>query len=154
MHVRFSLLIAASGCALSGTALADFRADFAVVKGGTSDNMPGVSRIELSGTEMRTDAGNVSMLFDTRSGKMTVLMHDKRQYMDMQNVIETASAAMAQANAALANLPPQQRAMIEERMGGRVPGMGSAKVDVGLTPTGASDRVGGYSCQEIRRAHV
>ena len=150
MHVRFSLLIAALGCALSGTAVADFRADFTVVKGGNSDNMPGVSRIELSGSQMRTDAGNVSMLFDTRSGKMTVLMHDKRQFMDMQKVVETAGAAMAQANAMLANLPPDQRAMIEQRMGGRVPGMGGAKVDVSLTPSGASDRVGSYSCQVYR----
>ena len=152
------LLIAALGCALSGTALADFRAEFAVVKGGSDNNMPGVSRIELSGGEMRTDAGNVSMLFDTHSGKMTVLMHDKKQYMDMQKVVETAGAAMAQANAALANLPPEQRAMIEERLGGRVPGMGSAKVDVSLMPTGASDRVGGYSCQvyrtQVNGAHV
>jgi hypothetical protein len=149
MHLRFSLSIAALGCALSGTALADFRADFTVVKGGSDNSMPGVSRIELGGGRMRTDAGNVSMLFDTRSGAMTVLMHDKHQYMDMQKVIETAGAAMAQANAALASLPPEQRAMLEQRMGGKIPGMG-AKLDVSVTPTGASDRVAGHACQIYR----
>jgi hypothetical protein len=69
--------------------------------------------------------------------------------MDMQKVVDTAAGAMAQANAALANLPPEQRAMIEERMGGKIPGMG-AKMDVSVTPTGASDRVAGYACQVYR----
>ena len=68
MSPTSSLSIGALCLALSGTALADFRADFAVVKGNAGDNVPGVSRIELSGAQMRTDAGNVSMLFDTRSG--------------------------------------------------------------------------------------
>ncbi|HEX3894720.1 MAG TPA: DUF4412 domain-containing protein [Rudaea sp.] len=149
MHLRFSLSIAVLGCALSGTALADFRAEYAIVKGGSASDMPGMSRIELGDGRLRTDAGNVSMLVDTRSGKMTVLMHDKHQYMDMQKVVDTAAGAMAQANAALANLPPEQRAMIEERMGGKIPGMG-AKMDVSVTPTGASDRVAGYACQVYR----
>lgn len=149
MHVRFALAIAIVGCFASVPAMADFRADFAVVKGSQSDQMPGMSRLELGGNKMRMDADKVSMLFDTGSGKMIVLMHDKHQYMDMQKMVETASAAMAQANAALANLPPEQRAMIEQRMGGKIPGMG-AKVDVSVTPTGAHDRVGNYTCEVYR----
>jgi hypothetical protein len=99
---------------------------------------------------VRMDADNVSMLMDAGSGKMIVLMHDKHQYMDMQKIIETASTAMATANAALANLPPEQRAMIEQRMGGKIPGMGGAKVDVSVTPTGARERVGKFNCEVYR----
>jgi hypothetical protein len=149
MHVRFALAVAIVGCLASVPAIADFRAEFAVVKGRQSAEMPGMSRLELGGNKMRMDADNVSMLFDTGSGKMIALMHDKHQYMDMQKIVETASAAMAQANAALANLPPEQRAMIEQRMGGKIPGMG-AKMDVSVTPTGVRDRVGNYNCEVYR----
>ena len=150
MHVRFSLAAAAiAACFASAPAMADFRAEFAVVKGGNSADMPGMSRLELGGDKMRMDAGNVSMLMDAGNGKMIALMHDKRQFMDMQKVVETASAAMAQANAALANLPPAQRAMLEERMGGKVPGLGG-KVDVSVTPTGTRERVGKFNCEVYR----
>jgi len=150
MRVRFALSVAILGCFVSAPALADFRAEFAVVKGSQNAERPGMSRLELGGDKMRMDADNVSMLMDAGTGKMTVLMHDKHQYMDMQKVVETASAAMATANAALANLPPEQRAMIEQRMGGKIPGAGGAKADVSITPTGARERVGNFNCEVYR----
>ena len=150
MHARFALAVAVLGCVASAPASADFRAEFAVVKGGRNAETPAMSRLELGGDKMRMDTDNVSMLMDTGNSKMIVLMHDKHQYMDMQKVVETASAAMATANAALANLPPEQRAMIEQRMGGKLPGMGGAKVDVSVTPTGTRDRVGNFSCEVYR----
>jgi Domain of unknown function (DUF4412) len=149
MHVRFALAIAVMSCFAAVPAMADFRADFAVVKGGQNAEVPGLSRLEMGGGKMRMDAGNVSMLMDTGNGRMTVLMHDKHQYMDMQKMMETAGAAMQTANAALANLPPEQRAMIEERLGGKIPGMG-AKMDVSVTPTGTRERVGNFNCQVYR----
>lgn len=149
MHVRFALAAAIVACVASTPAMADFRAEFQVVKGGNSADMPGMSRLELGGGKLRLDAGNVSMLMDGGGGRMIALMHDKHQYMDMQKVAETAGAAMAQANAALASLPPEQRALIEQRMGGKVPGLG-AKVDVSVTPTGVRERVGNYNCEVYR----
>ncbi|MGA9332718.1 MAG: DUF4412 domain-containing protein [Rudaea sp.] len=139
------LALAVCGFAVCNGAHADFRADFAVVKGGNGDHA--LSRIELSGNRMRTDAGNVSMLFDGSGNRMIVLMHDKKKYMDMAKMAETAGAAMARAQAALANLPPEQRAMVEQQMGKHMPGMGGAKVNVSITPTGAHDRVDGYPCE-------
>jgi Domain of unknown function (DUF4412) len=142
-RIAFALAFA---CTFPAAARADFRADFDAPQGG---NTPALSRIELAGDHMRTDAGNVSMLFDVASGRLLVLEHDKHQYMDMAKIAETAGAAMTQASAALANLPPEQRAMIQQRMGGAIAGMG-VKVDVHVTPTGASDRVAGYACQVYR----
>ena len=157
MQLRTSVLIAALSCVSCNVALADFRAEFAVVKGSSGGDLPGVSRIEIGNGQMRTDTANVSVLMNTASGKMTVLMHDKRQYMDVQKVVETAGAAMSQANAALASLPPEQRAMIEEKLGGKIPGMG-AKVDVSVMPTGAKDRVNGTPCEvystQVNGRHV
>jgi len=125
-------------------ARADFRANFSVVNGSRSHDL---SRIELSGQHMRTDAGKSSMLFDISSGRMLMLQHDKKQYMNMANVARSANAAMARAKAALANLPPEQRAMIEKRLGNRMPGMMGGKVDVSVKPTGKHEQVGKYSCE-------
>jgi len=149
MRVRCVLSVAILGCVACVPAFADFRAEFAVVKGSQKAEGPGMSRLELGDGKMRMDADNVSMLMDAGTGKMTVLMHDKHQYMDMQKIVETASAAMATANAALANLPPEQRAMIEQRMGGKIPGVG-AKTDVSITPTGTRERVGKFDCEVYR----
>ncbi len=145
MRHSLSLALTICGFALCTAAHADFRADFAVVKGGNGD--PALSRIELSGNRMRTDAGNVSMLFDGSSNRMIVLMHDKKKFMDMAKLAETVAPAMAQAQAALANLPPAQRAMIEQQMGKHMPGMGAASVDVSIKPTGAREIVGGHACE-------
>jgi hypothetical protein len=144
---KSTLALAALGCALSASAWADFRAEYEVVKGG-NDDTPMMSRIELSGSQMRTDTGKMSMLVDTAAGKYIMLMHDKHQYMDMQKMAETAGAAMSQAQAALANLPPEQRAMIEQQMKAHMPS--AAKADISVTPTGASDHVGGIACQIYR----
>jgi hypothetical protein len=138
------LALAFALACLAPAAWADFLAEY--TPSGEPGNAPALSRIEVVGDHMRTDAGKVSMLFDVGSGKMIVLMHDKKQYMDMAKVAETAGAAMAQANAALANLPPEQRAMIEQRMQGSMMGAG-AKMVVSVKPTGASDRVGAWACQ-------
>jgi hypothetical protein len=144
MHHRLAFALAIA-CCLPAAAWADFRADYEVSGQG---NVPALSRIEVGGKHMRTDAGNVSTLFDVDSGRLLLVEHDKHQYMDLAKVADTAGAAMAQANAALANLPPEQRAMIQQRMGAL--GNAAAKVDVQVTPTGASDRVAGYACQVYR----
>ena len=144
MQYRLAFALALS-CILPGAAWADFRAD---CEASGQGNVPALSRIEVGGGYMRTDAGNVSTLFDAGSGRLLLIEHDKHQYMDMAKIADTAGAAMAQANAAMANLPPEQRAMIQQRMGAMA-NMG-AKIDVHLTPTGASDRVAGYTCQVYR----
>jgi hypothetical protein len=144
MQCRHALALAFA-CTLPTAARADFRADYESTGQG---NIPALSRIEVGGEHMRTDAGHVSTLFDVGSGRLLLVEHDKHQYMDMAKIADTAGAAMAQANAALANLPPEQRAMIQQRMGAIA--NTSAKVDVQVTATGVSDHVAGYACQVYR----
>ena len=150
MLIRFALAAATLSCLACAPAMANFRAEFAVVKGGHNAEMPGMSRLELGGAKLRMDADNVSMLMDTGNSRMIVLMHDKHQFMDVQKAADTASAAMATANAALASLAPEQRAMIEQSLGVDVPGLGDAKLDVSVRPTGTRRRVGNYACEVYR----
>ena len=140
------LALALALACISSAAWADFRADYS---GGGEGNTPSMSRLEVGGNHLRMDAGKISMLLDADSGKMIMLMHDKHQYMDMAKVAEMASAAMAQANAALANLPPEQRAMVEQRMHGAMGGAG-AQMSVRITPTGSTEHVGNWTCQVYR----
>jgi len=140
------LALALALACLSSAAWADFRANYS---GAGEGNTPSMSRFEVGGSHLRIDAGKISMLLDSDSGKTIMLMHDKHQYMDLAKVAEMAGAAMAQMNASLANLPPEQRAMIEQRMHGAMGGAG-AQAAVRITPTGTRDRVGSWSCEVYR----
>ena len=144
MQFRLACALALA-CTLPTAAWADFRADYEASGQGPT---PALSRIEVGGGHMRTDSGKVSMLFDVDSGRMLLIETEKRQYMDMAKIADTAGAAMAQANAALASLPPEQRAIMQQRMGAMA--HAAAKVDVQVKPTGVSDRVAGYACQVYR----
>lgn len=144
MRYAVPTLLIALGIFASTGARADFRAEFGAVKSRGDHDL---SRIELAGEHMRVDAGQGSMLFDVASGKMLMLQHDRKQYMDMEQVAETASSALASAQAALANLPPEQREMLEKRLGDRMQGVLDGHVDVSVKPTGRRDRIGRYSCE-------
>ena len=132
MRRRLAFSIAVLGCAVSVSAFADFRAEFAEVKG---DNGHALTRIEVSGSRMRMDSGNVSMLVDAASGSILMLMRDKQQYMDMGKMAQSM-------NAMLASVPPQMREMMKERMAAH--GHGGAAVT--YAPTGRTETVAGYSC--------
>ena len=148
--MRCRLAAALALALVSSATWADFRAEYS---GSGEGNTPAMSRFEVGGSHVRMDAGKVSMLLDADSGKMIVLMHDKQQWMDMAKVAEKASAAMAQANAALANLPPEQRAMVEQRMHAAMGGGGGEHIAVSITPTGQRERVGSWNC-EVYRTNV
>ena len=139
LPVVFALL-----CTLPLSAKAEFVAEFESNR--SAGDTPALSRVALSGQQMRTDAGRTSVLIDVRTGKTIVLLHDKRQYMDLDKVADQVSSAMATADAALAVLPPEQRAMVERQLGGA----SVAKTVVHMTRTAASDRVAGYGCQIYR----
>lgn len=131
MRQYIALCVAFLGCALCASAHADFRADFASVKG---EGDHALTRIELSGAHLRVDSGKVSMLIDTGKGSAIVLMHDKREYMDMGQMAQSM-------NAMLANVPPQMREMMQQRMAAHGGGT------VSYAPTGQTGNVGGRACE-------
>lgn len=64
----------------------------------------------------------------------------------MDQLARKLNAAMEQAKEQLAKLPPEQRAQMEQMMGGAMGGEG-AQWTVDLTDTGKTDKVDGRSCK-------
>jgi hypothetical protein len=119
----------AFGCALSLPVHADFSATFATVQG--AGDAP-LARIAVSGSHLRMDSGDGSVLVDASSGRVLMLQHDKREYMDMTRMAQTLSAM-------LANVPPQMREMMKQRMAAHGGGGTVAYAATGTTQTIAGD---------------
>ena len=136
MHHRIRLAIAILGCAVSATALADFRAEFATVQGAGDTAL---TRIEVGAGHMRMDMGRNILLVDAASGRILVLMPNKQQYMDMGKMAQSL-------NAMLANVPPQMREMMKQRMAAH----GGGSATVAYAPTGQTATIDGYACSIYR----
>lgn len=66
----------------------------------------------------------------------------------MEKLAAAMKSAMDQAKEQLAKLPPEQRAQVEQMMGGRMEGMAEGqKLTVDVIDTGKSDKVDGRSCK-------
>ena len=117
--------------------------------------------ISVEGQSLRMDTNGVgaddrgSMVFDGSVNEMTAIDHPSKQYFvideaALQGMANQMGAAMRQMEAALADLPPEQRAMAEQMMKQRMGAMGGgAAVErpaPEVTPTGESDTVNGYDC--------
>jgi len=140
------VLLALAGTAASAGVVIEMQ-----VQGTSTSGEVGRDRIYTQGEMLRIDShateltGNISMIF--RDEEMRVLDHDKKtcQTIDKEGLDEIGGA-MKQMQAELAKLPPEQRAMMERMMKGKMPGMGTEqaarRIDVGAT-----EKVGDYSCK-------
>lgn len=135
MLSKLALALAALGCTLAAPARADFSADFADVQGTGGGSL---TRIEVSGGRMRMDTDHSSILADASNGRILMLMPDKREYMDMGKMAQSL-------NAMLANVPPQMREMMKQRMAAHGGG-----VSVSYAPSGQTATVAGYACAVYR----
>jgi hypothetical protein len=112
------------------------------------------SIIKIDGNRMRTDTGTkTTVIFLGDTDEMYVVDHSKKTYMVMdRETIEAMAAkmseAMQQMEAALANVPPEQRAMMEKMMKGKMQGTASSapRSEPVVTSLGQSDTVNGISC--------
>jgi hypothetical protein len=95
------------------------------------------------------DGGTTSMIF--RDDRMLVCEHDKKRCQaiderDIAELSEEIGGAMKQMKEELAKLPPEQRAMMEKMMQGRMPaGMGQEPAPRRIEK-GAAEQIGDYSC--------
>ena len=88
--------------------------------------------------------GNMSMLF--LGNGMTVLDHKERSYLVMDDaMIEQLQAAMQKMQAQLAAMPPEQRAMVEQMMQGKMPGGGETPPPPRIESLGSGEW-GDYAC--------
>lgn len=108
----------------------------------------------------REDGPTVS-LYDSRSDKMTVIVEKERGYYEItetsmkQQIGEAKSmmdGMMAEMQRELANMPPEQRKMMEEQMRqmGMAPGAAAGQVQtpkITIRNTGRSDTVNGMRCR-------
>ena len=88
-------------------------------------------------------------------GKDTFIMvdHGERSYMEVSATFADDVSAMmaAQMEQMLADVPPEQRAMIEQSMKGMMPGGGAMPEPpkMMVRKTGDTDSVAGYKCSEV-----
>jgi hypothetical protein len=124
--------------------------------------------VEGSNLKIAVDSGEETgegeMIFRGEKREMIVVNHKERTYMvldeDTMNQLaeqmKKASAALAEMEKALANVPESQRAQVEKMMRSRLPDMNEPAVPTELRKTGDQDTMKGYPCEryEILRDGV
>lgn len=109
-----------------------------------------VQRIWVEGGAARFEnEGDVSIL---KGEKLYVLQPKERSYLVIDEAAvkamgERMGGAMAQMQAQMANLPPEQRAMMERMLGGNMPGAAPAPVKIDVVDTGRTESVDGRTCR-------
>jgi hypothetical protein len=107
--------------------------------------------LDANRLRMESDDGRVVMfLTDGGRNRMVMLDKSKNQYQEideqtMQQMAQQMSGAMAQMEAAMKNVPPEQRAMMEKMMKGKMPQAAAAAPKTVYTAKG-SGSVNGFSC--------
>ena len=109
--------------------------------------------ILLDANRLRTESDDgriVMFLTDGGRNRMVLLDKAKHQYQEiddqmMQQMAQQMSGAMAQMEAAMKNVPPEQRAMMEKMMKGKMPQAAAAAPTTVYTAKG-SGSVNGFSC--------
>ena len=147
-------------CVLTGTAQA---ADgLQLVQKVTSGATTLTNQIQIEHTRMRTDSSSATgghriMIFDGTKQVLTNIDTDKKTYTEMteadvEKLAAQTSAAMAQMQQMMANMTPEQRAMMESargRLGGAAAGIAGtaapAKIQYHKTGT---DTVGKWTCDK------
>jgi len=128
-----------------------------IVEEETRGGKTNINQIQLDKTHMRAESHasgeGMAFVFDDTSKVARVISLDKKTYMEMnaatqQQMQAQLAPAMAQVQAQLANLPPEQRAVVEQMMRGRgafpgAPGAAAAKTQYRQT---GSDKVGKWTC--------
>ncbi len=111
--------------------------------------------VEGKNLKMHAEAdSDVSMIYRGGSDEMIIVDHSDKSYLvlDRKTVEEMAGMmndAMRQMEAALANVPAEQRAMVEDMMKKQMGDLGGAEArpEPVVSDAGSSDRVDGVSCR-------
>ena len=121
----------------------------------TSNGTSETSQVQIEKTRMRAEAAGANnarqvVIFDGTAQVMRLIDMDKKTYTEMtkadvDRMADQMAGAMAQMQDALKNLPPEQRAQMEQMMRGR--GMPAAAPAVQYRKTG-TDKVGKWTCDK------
>jgi hypothetical protein len=127
-----------------------------IVEKTTSGGTSHTSQVQIEPTRMRAESTSATgarqaIVFDGTKQVLDIIDLDKQTYTEMtkadvDRLAGQMSGAMAQMQATLANLPPDQRAKVEAMMKGRgMPGPVDATDKVTYRQTG-TDTVGKWTC--------
>jgi hypothetical protein len=131
--------------------LADARIEFRQVEGDT----PALGSILVGHGKVRVDSDRSnSVIFDPAAETIWVLDHAERRYSrmtraDLERIGASLGSAVSRLDDALASVPPEVRAQMQELIGGMLPGgaPGSGAPMVRMSETGRTLRVAGRSCR-------
>lgn len=107
-----------------------------------------MTRLDINST---AEGGSATMIFHGDQNELLMRDHVNKRYflLTQQQTDELAghiSDAMKQMEAALADLPPDQRAMAEQMMKDSRPAMNEPVSSISVSESGGSDNVAGYDC--------
>lgn len=132
-------------------------ADAQIVMTDGSDDSSGEMVISVSDGKMAfSDEGRTEMIFDKNSGDFTILNHEQKGFVvmddsSMKEVRGEMNAMMKEMQAQLDSLPPAQREqamkMMPPNMAAMMGGAEPEKPKTAVSFTGKTDKVGGYKCR-------
>jgi hypothetical protein len=109
----------------------------------------GVSRMEVTSVSSEESGG---MIFREKSKEFIAIDHEGKEYYvideaAMERIGNQLTSAMQQMQDALADMPPEQRAMAEQMMKQHLPAAAEAPAPMTVKKTGGSDTINGFGCQ-------
>lgn len=119
--------------------------------------------VYVSGAHVRIDTKGaerpVTMLYDSGSDETIMLDLEKKQYMEMGQVMQQAEAVSGMVQQAMKNVPPEQRAMVSKMMGRFGKGLDGVMKQPKAAPapvakfrkTGKTETVNGVRCEWAKR---
>lgn len=124
------------------------------LKSGTENDMTLYMGEERVAADMAPDGKRMGFAYLGDQGLMRMVQHDQKIYREMteadvKKIADTMNDAMAKLQEQMKNMPPQQRAMMEKMMGGRMKEMQAAaqKTDPTVYKRGdGSAEMAGRSC--------
>ena len=156
MLFRLSL-VTASCFLLASVSHAGSVIEFETIEHAAGSPLSGTVKLSTQGSMTRLDidstGGDAGLIFDAGKGELIVLDHaDMKFYVmtreQMDAMAVQVSDAMRQMEEALAAMPPEQRAIAEQMMKGRMPQQAPTEAGPASTisKTGSSGSVAGLDC--------
>jgi hypothetical protein len=131
--------------------------EFETIEHATGSPLSGTVKLSTQGGMTRLDidstSGDAGLIFDSGKGELVILDYEDKKYFvmtreQMDAMAVQVSDAMRKMEEALAAMPPEQRAMAEQMMKGRMPQQAPAQTQPKSTisKTGGSGSVAGLDC--------
>jgi hypothetical protein len=108
----------------------------------------GVSRMEVTSVSSNESGG---MIFREKGGEFIAIDHEEKEFYvidqaAMERIGTQLNSAMQQMQQALADMPPEQRAMAEQMMKQHIPVPAEEPEPLSVQKTGRSDTINGFDC--------